>query len=64
MNPNQVKVKGELACFCCEGTGIAFNAIDCEWACCLYCGGSGRKREQPITEDCAKIAETLPKDVP
>jgi hypothetical protein len=33
-----------VKCEWCEGSGNAFNAIDCEWDICLYCGGSGTPR--------------------
>ena len=62
MNPNKVKIQGALACECCEGTGMAFNAIDAEWSKCLYCCGSGRKREQlaaPLTWDIIERCKML-----
>jgi hypothetical protein len=54
-----VKVKGSSACECCEGTGKAFNAIDAEWAECLYCGGSGLKRGQSATTQPKTDAEAI-----
>lgn len=51
MNPNPVKYRGPNPCWCCEGTGKAFNAIDMEWAVCLFCGGSGEKHEANLAND-------------
>jgi hypothetical protein len=45
MNPHPKKAIGPDACDCCEGTGLAFNAIDAEWSTCILCGGSGREDE-------------------
>ena len=64
MNPNKVKVKGSSACKCCEGTGKAFNAIDAEWAECLYCGGSGLKRGQSVTTQPETDAEATAPRLP
>lgn len=51
MNPNPVKYRAPNPCWCCEGTGKAFNAIDMECAVCLFCGGSGERREAKLAND-------------
>ena len=42
-------------CWCCGGTGKAFNAVDAEWGVCLYCCGIGYDRTKALNEETRRL---------
>jgi len=60
MNPNLVKYRGPNPCWCCEGTGKAFNAINMEWDHCLICDATGAQPRTRLANDNAESSEPRP----